>query len=586
MNGKPKGPFYVVLLLVVGGLVAYAAYRSDILAPKAPKPDENVVIDPAKLGQGGGAESSDATAITTVKEYKIKPSEKLPPVTSVSGYKSLEQTDNTVYFALNVWAGWGPIILANEGFDAGKVWKTPDGKEFKVKLVLMDNPVEMRDAYSVGEVHIGWGTLDMVPLFLESFVDRNGEPKAGFDRVMPRIYQQVDWSNGGDGIVVRDKIKTVKDLRGQSITLAENSPSEYFLLNMLVAGGVQPSEVTLRVTDTAFEAATAFASEPSLAAAVSWAPDIYKLADVKGNRLLVSTQDANKLIADIWFARADFAKDQPGIIEALVRGIFDAMQELKKPEQKQRCAGFMEKGYNIPAAEIMNMFGDAHSTNWAENYQFFLNQNNPARFEAVWNQAYYLYGVRRKITHRPVSFDKVMDFRVIQKLGQEAKYSSQKDEYRTTLPTRSVAQIKAENEEILTNTIVVHFAANNANPFFRFMQEQPDGAKIEAMADPNVDNVLKEAARLAAQFSRARVVVEGHADSSNRGKPGIESLVKQLSDERAHAIRDALVKKFQLEPNRFEAIGMGFDVPADPNDPDNHAKNRRVEIKIYSAEKE
>ena len=46
-------------------------------------------------------------------------------------YVPLERTGGTVKFALNVWAGWGPIILANNGFAAGHVWKTPDGKEFK-----------------------------------------------------------------------------------------------------------------------------------------------------------------------------------------------------------------------------------------------------------------------------------------------------------------------------------------------------------------------------------------------------------------------------------------------------------------------
>ena len=45
----------------------------------------------------------------------------------------------------------------------------PDGKEFKVELVLIDDPVAMRDAYASGEVHIGWATLDMVPLFMEGF---------------------------------------------------------------------------------------------------------------------------------------------------------------------------------------------------------------------------------------------------------------------------------------------------------------------------------------------------------------------------------------------------------------------------------
>ena len=31
--------------------------------------------------------------------------------------------------------------------------------------------------------------------------------------------------------------------------------------------------------------------------------------------------------------------------------------------------------------------------------------------------------------------------------------------------------------------------------------------------------------------------------------------------------------------------GLGWDRPADPQDPTNHAKNRRVEVKVYPAEK-
>ncbi len=48
------------------------------------------------------------------------------------------------------------------------------------------------------------------------------------------------------------------------------------------------------------------------------------------------------------------------------------------------------------------MLADAHSTNWAENYQFFLNQNNPTNFERIWNQAYYLYRRIGTITHQRV----------------------------------------------------------------------------------------------------------------------------------------------------------------------------------------
>ncbi len=98
-------------------------------------------------------------------------------------------------FALNVWAGWAPIILQNDGAKPGKLWTTPGGEPFKVELVLIDNPVAMRDAYAAGNVHIGWATLDMLPLFMDELKKDA--------RIMPRIFQQVDFSNGGDGIVIR-----------------------------------------------------------------------------------------------------------------------------------------------------------------------------------------------------------------------------------------------------------------------------------------------------------------------------------------------------------------------------------------------
>lgn len=581
MHGRPKPTFYVALFLVVGGLVGYAFYRyRDVLAPKGPQGQGQETIDPAKLAGGGGGtdkqlEQPDETTPLTVKEYTFVPAERLPDIKGTSDYK---MEAHTVRFALNVWAGWGPIILANEGFRPNKVWKTPSGEEFRVQLVLIDDPIIMRDQYANGEVHIGWATLDMVPLFMEGFVRSDGSPKDS--RVMPRIYQQIDWSNGGDGIVVREHIKTAADLRGKRIALCQNSPSHYFLLNILVHNQIQPAEVKMNFTPTAFAAAAAFNAEPDIAAAVSWAPDIYNLAKVKGNRMLVTTVEANKLIADVWFARADFARDHPGIIEALVRGIFDAMEAMKQQEQKQRCAELMAEGYGIPPTDAMAMLGDAHNTNWAENYQFFLNQNNPANFERIWKQAYYLYRAVGSITHQPVPFDQVMDFSVIKKLGEEEKYRQQRDEYTPArLVVRTPQRIRVESDEILTSTVVINFYPNSADLHYKIVRNG-----VEELYDPNVDAVIEEIGRLAGQFSAAQILIEGHTDASMRGKAPVE-LVKQLSLERANAVKQAVLEKFpNLDPNQFAVDGMGWDRPFDPNDPHNHAKNRRVEVKVYTAE--
>jgi len=580
MPGQPKAPFYIALLLVIAGLIAFAVYRSDILAPQGKKEGQ-----PVDVSQGGGpaepgAEAPDSASVTTVKEYNFRPTERLPEVKGISAYKPLE--NNTIRFALNVWAGWGPIIFANNGFKPGRVWKTPDGKDFQVELVLIDNPVAMRDAYAVGEVHIGWATLDMVPLFLEGFVDASGKPRDS--RVMPRIYQQIDWSNGGDGIVVRENVKTVTDLRGKKLVLAQNSPSHYFALNMLVAGGVQPAEVQMVFTEDAFQAAAAFNAQRDIASAVSWAPDIYNLAKVRGNRMLVTTATANKLIADVWFARADFAKDHPGIIEALVRGIFDAMVDLKDEANKKRLAELMAQGYNIPATDAFGMLGDAHSTNWAENYQFLKNQNNPANFERVWNQAYYLYRRVGAITHQSVPFDQVLDFSVVEKLGKEPKYASQKDEYQIQLAPTTISEIQAESDEILTNTVIIHFFPNSWD-LHKMIVKDVNGKNVEQLYDPKVDLVLEEIAKLVGQFGAARIIIEGHTDSSMKGQVP-PALVKELSSNRANAVKEALARQYNLNPNQFAVAGVGWDRPADSSDPLNQAKNRRVEVRVFSAEKQ
>ncbi len=580
MNGQPKPAFYLAVAAVVLGLIAFAAYRSDIFAPKA-KPKANAPIDAKELS--AQAEHPDEGPALMVKEYKLRPrGERLPDPPGAGAYTSLDKTGNTVRFAINVWAGWGPIILANNGFAPGHVWKAPDGKEFKVELVLIDDPVQMRDAYATGNIHIGWGTLDMLPLFLQGFVDASGKPKDA--RIMPRVFQQIDWSNGGDGIVVRDSIKTVSDLRGKKLVLAQNSPSHYFALNMLVSGGVQPSEVELVPTETAFQAAAAFNSQKEIAGCVSWAPDIYNLEKVRGNRMLVTTAQANKLITDIWFTRADFARDEPGIVEALCRGIFDAMVDLKEESKRQDLAKLMAKGYNIPEPDALAMQGDAHNTNFAENQQFFLNQNNPTNFERVWNQSYYLYRRIGTITHQAVAFDQVMDPSVIEKLAKETKYSSQKDEYKIQLTPKTVSEIRGE-KEILTNTVVVKFFPNSWD-LHKKITRKMDGKDVEEMYDPSVDLTLDEIAKLAGQFGAAHIIIEGHTDSSMKGQVPA-SLVKELSLNRANSIKEALLQKYkELEPNRFAVEGMGWDRPADPNDPDNHFKNRRVEIKVYSAEQQ
>ncbi|MCL4838592.1 MAG: ABC transporter substrate-binding protein [Thermoanaerobaculia bacterium] len=573
--GPTKLAKLLIFLIIVGAVAGAAWLFRNTLFPSGKGPG-GIDLDKFKQMTGqtesDGPEAFDPTGITTVAEYKYVPQERLPPVKGVSAYK-WDANEKVVQFPINVWIGWLPIVAANNGFapNADSIFTRKYG--FKVNLKLIDDPVAARDAYAAGESHILWGTLDMMVLFAPDLMKDS--------RTAPRIFQQVDWSSGGDGIVVRDRIGSVRDLKGKTIVYAQNSPSQYFVNNLLLNAGIQPSEVKHKYTATAFEAAAAFVSDASIDACVSWAPDIYTIPEkVRGTRILTTTAEANKLIADVWAARADFAKDHPEIVKGLVAGIFEGMEALKDPTRKAKAIQAMAEGYGMQVADVEGMTADAHSTNFAENKEFFLNANNPANFERTWKNVSYVYKELGALGTM-VRFDEVMDFSVIQQLDREGLFKNQRDEYVAKFVPSSFAKVQAE-APILTQTIRVNFYPNSSNLYEP--QHDEFGAPMKnTLYDPNVEATLERVARLAGQYDRAVVAIVGHTDGSMRGKVPV-SAVAGLSRERANAVKQALVAKYKFDPNKFNVEGKGWDAPADPADPNNHAMNRRVEISVYPVE--
>src|SRR5207302_9010891 len=190
----------------------------------------------------------------------------------------------------------------------------------------------------------------------------------------------------------------------------------------------------------------------------------------------------------------------------------------------------------IPEGDALGMLGDAHSTNYAENRDFFLNQNSPTNFERTWSTAYFLYKKINAVTEQ-TPFDQVMDFSIIQKLGAEPKYASQKNEYDIHFAPATAGSIQGEKNEILTKTVVIHFFPNSWD-LTKKVTRNVDGKEVEELYDPNVTFVVEEVGKLAGQFGAARIVIEGHTDGSMKGQVP-KSLVQELALNRTTAVKDA-----------------------------------------------
>ncbi|NJL26767.1 MAG: OmpA family protein [Thermoanaerobaculia bacterium] len=574
MNQQNVGPTAlgkIVLAVFILALLGGAAYYfRDMIAPSGSSGGK---IDIDAFKQQQGVEAPDTQGVTTVSEYKYVPAERLPAVSGVSAYK-WDANQKVVEFPINVWIGWLPIVAANHGFKPNPESIFAKKYGFQVNLKLIDDPVVARDAFASGESHVLWGTLDMMVLMAPELMKDS--------RTAPRIYQQIDWSSGGDGIVVRDKIQSVRDLKGKTIVYAQNSPSQYFINNLLLNAGLQPSEVNHKYTATAFEAAAAFVSDKSIDACVSWAPDIYNIPDrVPGTKILTTTAEANKLIADVWAVRADFAKDHPDIVKGLVSGIFEAMDQLGDDTFKGQALQWMAEGYGMSLDEVQGMTADAHTTNFAENKAFFLNQNDPANFERTWKNVTFVYR-ELGLIGTPVRFDEVMDFSVIKALDAAGTFKHQQDTYKTSFVPTSYTKVQAE-APILTQTIRINFYPNSANVF----EPQHDelGKPIaKTLYDPSAEATLEKVGRLAGQYERAVIAIVGFTDSSMKGRGVRFEDVQKLSLDRANGVKQALVERYKFDPNKFVIEGKGWNEPADPTQPDNHALNRRVEISVYPPE--
>ena len=156
------------------------------------------------------------------------------------------------------------------------------------------------------------------------------------------------------------------------------------------------------------------------------------------------------------------------------------------------------------------MLGDAHSTNYAENREFFLNQNNPTNFERTWNTAYFLYKKIGAVTQQ-TPFDQVMDFSVIQKLAGEPKYANQKNEYDVQFAPASAGTVQGEKDEILTKTVVIHFFPNSWDLNKKVTRTGDNGKEVEELYDPNVVPWSRKSASSPASTARR--------GSSSKGTP-------------------------------------------------------------------
>jgi NitT/TauT family transport system substrate-binding protein len=571
----------IVLTILLLGVVGFGMYRWwDKIAPQS-RP-QNQPIDVARVKQEiekAKAPPTDIPLLIGTNAASLVQRSGIPTVdpNAVSDYvKNMKDGKLIVEFPINVWPGWAPIIVANAGLDPSDQSVFAKKYGFYVKLSVVDDPVKARDLFAAGQSHVLWGTLDMIALFAPELVKDT--------RTVPVVCQQVDWSGGGDGIVARRELHSINDFRMQGgkrkkVILAQNSPSHYLIMSLLIDAGIDPGDVEFKWAADAPSAAKIFVQDDSFDAFVGWSPDIYNIVEkLKGTRLVVTTSTANHLIADVWAVRNDFYRDHPDIVSGLVRGIFEGVDAVRA--NPTNAARALATAFKLPEEDCRKMIGkdggiaegDAHLTNYRENAKFFLDPFNPANFEVVWNSASTIYKSLGTIA-TTVPASKVKAGSVL--AGMSDAYKDVRDLSQPTFRPDALTKMSAEAGpgQVLTKAVQISFEPNSYN--------------LNTNYDTTIPATLKEIGELSGKFGNAYIIIEGNTDSSRKGIVPAD-LVRQLSYDRADSVRKAIMDKYKFDPNKFKVVGNGWDNPlpasTDPSNAEHNKRNRRVEVKVFPLE--
>jgi NitT/TauT family transport system substrate-binding protein len=198
----------------------------------------------------------------------------------------------------SIWVGYGPLFLAR---DKGFLKE----EKVDVELVNMDDPKEGFFAMSAGRLDGVVSTIDTMMLYLKTGKE--------FQYVLA-----LDDSAGGDAIVARKEIKSVKDLKGKKVAFAEGSVSQFFLNVLLKEAGLSQKDITV-VNMKPGDAGAAFVAE-KVDAAVTWEPWVTKSKATAHGQVLVDSSKTPGLITDVLIFRRDViekrAKDIQGVVNA------------------------------------------------------------------------------------------------------------------------------------------------------------------------------------------------------------------------------------------------------------------------------
>lgn len=277
---------------------------------------------------------------------------------------------------LPTWTGYGPLFLAKE-----KGFFKKNGID--VELSIVEGLGERKQALASGKID-GMATALDVQVSLAA------------SKIPVQVVWLLDDSYGGDGILVKNGINDVKDLKGKKMAFEVGSTSHMLALTALKQGGLSEKDVEV-VPMSAGDAGAAFAAG-KVDAAVTWEPWLSKGSEANG-KVLLTTKDLPGIIVDTISFKEDVIKNRPEDVKAFVKAMGEAMNYWK--ENKDDADKIMAKGLKIDEKEFVATETGLKFLTDVDNKKLFGSESNKGSIYQSAENAIKFYKEQNIIKEEP-----------------------------------------------------------------------------------------------------------------------------------------------------------------------------------------
>jgi NitT/TauT family transport system substrate-binding protein len=290
----------------------------------------------------------------------------------------------SIKLGMSTWLGYAPLYLAKE-----KGFFKKQGVD--VEVLVIESPADRRAAFAADKIQ-GMATT----------VDTHVMTAAAENPIPVKQVLALDDSHGGDGIVAKKEIKTIKDLKGKTVAAQLGAGASYFWLNYVLAQNGMKLADLKAIDMKAGDAGAAFVAG-KIDAAVTWEPWLSKAKETPFGHVLLSSDKTPGIIVDSLAFKPDFLKKQGADVKKIVAAWYEAVKFAA--ENPKEADAIMAKFTGQKPEEFTKEKTGVRFYGVKENKDYFGTSAKPGLLYSVTQRAADLWFELKLIKTKPKATD-------------------------------------------------------------------------------------------------------------------------------------------------------------------------------------